>query len=251
MPAGLRGRKNGHTPIYEQLYRYIKDRIEDGTYKIGSVIPSESEMQKQFGVSRITVRRAISDLEHDGFVKKRRGAGTVVEPRKIERDLALFNSFGGSAKVRGDRPGSIILQCRQVEASVKVAEKLGIACGDPVYFLKRLRMINGRIIGLHATFIRSDLGVTLSRDDFDTSTSLYELLESRNIQLGSADETMEAKMSNAELRRDLFLEEDQPVIYKERVTYDVSGRPVEFSENTYIGEIYKYYIHIVNVREGR
>ena len=55
----------------------------------------------------------------------------------------------------------------------------------------------------------------------------------------------------AELRRDLFLEEDQPVIYKERVTYDVSGRPVEFSENTYIGEIYKYYIHIVNVREGR
>ena len=42
--------KNGHTPIYEQLYRYIKDRIEDGTYKIGSVIPSESEMQKQFGV---------------------------------------------------------------------------------------------------------------------------------------------------------------------------------------------------------
>ncbi len=242
--------KNG-IPIYEQLYRYIKGCIEDGTYKIGSVIPSESEMQKQFGISRITVRRAISDLEHDGYVRKRRGAGTVVEPRKIERDLSVFNSFGGSAKVRGDRPGSIILQFRRVDASTKVAEKLGISYGDPVYFLKRLRLLNGRIIGLHATYIRSDLGITLSEDDFDSSTSLYELLESRNIRLGSADETMEAKMSNAELRRDLFLEEDQPVIYKERITYDTEGKTVEFSENTYIGEIYKYYIHIVNVREGR
>ena len=117
--------KNG-IPIYEQLYRYIKGCIEDGTYKIGSVIPSESEMQKQFGISRITVRRAISDLEHDGYVRKRRGAGTVVEPRKIERDLSVFNSFGGSAKVRGDRPGSIILQFRRVDASTKVAEKLGL-----------------------------------------------------------------------------------------------------------------------------
>lgn len=251
MEKGFVIEKNEKSPLYEQLYRYIKECIENGTYKIGSVIPSENEMQKQFGVSRVTVRRAISDLEHDGYVKKRRGAGTVVEPRKIERDLSAFNSFGGSAKVRGDKPGSIILQCKEIEANVKVAEKLGIACGDVVFFLKRLRLLNGRIIGLHVTYIRSDLGVSLSADDFDCYTSLYELLESRNIHLGSADETMEAKMSNAELRRELFLEKDQPMIYKERVTYDVHGRPVEFSENTYIGEIYKYYIHIVNVREGQ
>lgn len=241
--------KTSSVPIYQQLYCHIKNCIENGTYKVGSTIPSESDMQQAFGVSRITVRRAISDLEHDGFLRKRRGAGTVVEPLKIERDIATFNSFGGSARVKGDKPGSIILQCKEVEASVKVAQMLKVECGEKVFFLKRLRLLNSRIIALHATYISGRLGLEISRDNFDSTTSLYELLEENGIDLGSADETMEAKMSNSEIRRELFLEEDQPVVYKERVTYDTDGRPVEFSENTYISEIYKYYIHIVNVKD--
>lgn len=249
MSEGFLVDRSSKSPIYEQLYRYIRKGIEEGTYKAGDIIPSEKEMQEQFGISRITVRRAISELENDGFVKKRRGAGTVVEQQKIERDLAVFNSFGGSARVKGDRPGSIILQFKTMEANVKVAEKLKIPCGEKVYFLKRLRMLNGRIIGLHMTYVRSDLGFALSQGDFDSNTSLYALLESRGINLGSADETMEARLSNSELRRELFLEKDQPVVYKERVTYDTDGQSIEFSQNTYIGEIYKYYIHIVNVRE--
>lgn len=243
--------KNSNSPIYEQIYRCIKNRIETGVYKIGDVIPSESDMQKDFGVSRITVRRAIADLEHDGFVKKRRGAGTVVEPKKTERDLSIFTSFSGSAKAKGARPGSIILQLRLMRANVKVAEKLRISCDDLVYFLKRLRLINGRIIGLNESYIRRDLGFEISREDFDTNTSLYEYLEQKGIRLGSADETMEARRSTAELRRDLFMDEDNPVMHKERVTYDADGRPIEFSENNYMAETYKYYIHIENVHDGR
>lgn len=243
--------KNSQSPIYAQLYCHIKNCIENGEYRPGDIIPSESEMQKEYAVSRITVRRAISDLEHDGYVKKRRGAGTVVEPRKLERDLAAFSSFGGSAKVKGDHPGSIILQLSTIPANVKVAEKLKIKCNADVYFLRRLRLINGRIIGLHETYLRSDLGFSLSKDDFDSNTSLYELLETMGIELGSADETMEARMSTPDLRHELFLKDDKPVIYKERVTYNTDGTPVEFSENSYIGDTYKYYIHIVNVREGR
>lgn len=242
--------KNSRVPIHEQLYCYIKQCITDKTYPVGAVIPSESEMQAQFGVSRITVRRAVSDLERDGFVKKRRGAGTVVIPQKLERDLSSFNSFGGSARVKGQRPGSIILRFEELQVpSVKVAEKLQIGTDENVYLLKRLRMINGRISGLNETYINCRLGVNLSRDDFDSDTSLYELLESRGIHLGSADETIEAKMSDAKLRRELFLDKDQPMVYKERVTYDTDNIPVEFSENTYIAEIYKYCVHIVNVRE--
>lgn len=77
------------------------------------------------------------------------------------------------------------------------------------------------------------------------------MLESRGVKLGSADETMEARMADQAIKKDLFLKGDQPVIYKERITYDVDGRTVEFSQNTYNAEIYKYYVHIINVKEGK
>ena len=205
-------------------------------------------MQEMFEVSRITVRRAISDLEHDGYLIKRKGRGTIVCPQKKERDMSVFNSFSGDANVKGDKPGSIILHCKEVEASVKIAEMLQVETGEKVYFLKRLRLLNGRIIALNETYVSGRLGFALRGEDFDSTTSLYEYLEQHGIVLGSADETVEAKMATSEIRRELFLEESKPLVYKERVTYDMNGRPVEFSENSYLSDSYKYYIHITNVR---
>ena len=66
--------------------------------------------------------------------------------------------------------------------------------------------------------------------------------------LGGADDTVEANMATSEIRRELFLVESKPLVYKERVTYDMNGRPVEFSENSYLSDSYKYYIHSTNVR---
>ncbi len=240
--------KNSSVPLHHQLYLYIKNLIETGEYKEGESLPSENEMIKLYEISRITIRRAIADLQHDNLVLKRRGSGTVVQHIKKERALSQFSSFSGDAKVKGDKPGSIILKIKKMEAGVKVGEKLNIASKSLVYFIKRLRLLNGRLIALHETYVRSDLGFTIKSSDFDTNTSLYEFLIEQGIKLGSADETIEAKMSSNEVKRDLFLEESQPVIYKERVTFNQEGTPIEFSENTYVSDSYKYYVHIVNVR---
>ncbi|MEG0164454.1 GntR family transcriptional regulator [Anaerorhabdus sp.] len=240
--------KNSSVPIHHQLYLYIKDLIESGEFSEGESLPSENEMIKLYEISRITIRRAISDLEHDGLVLRRRGSGTVVQHIKKQRTLSQFSSFSGDAKVKGDKPGSIILKIEKMEAGVKVGEKLNIASKSQIYFIKRLRLLNGKLIALHETYVRSDLGFSIKNSDFDTNTSLYEFLEEHGIKLGSADETIEAKMSSSEVKRDLFLEDNQPVIYKERVTFDQNGKPIEFSENTYIADSYKYYVHIVNVR---
>lgn len=242
--------RDSKAPIHQQLYRFIKECIDDGTFKEREAIPSEKDMQELFDVSRITVRRAISDLEHDGYLRKIRGKGTFVERIKKEKPLSSFTSFSGDAKVKGDKPGSIILACRKMEASVKVADRLQIEPGESITYLKRLRLLNGKIIALHESHISSRIGIEICEDDFDTTTSLYEYLEENGISLGSADETLEVKMASFELRRDLFLEETQPLVYKERVTYDSEGHPVEFSQNSYIAETYKYYVHIVNVKDG-
>lgn len=240
--------KDSSVPMHHQLYKYIKECIEKNIFKEGEALPSENEMIKLYEISRVTVRRAIADLEHDGYVMKRKGSGTIVQHIKKQRELSTFASFSGDAKVKGDSPGSIILKLEIMEPTVKVAAKLQIPSTSKVYFLKRLRLLNGRLIGVNETYIRSDLGFQIQNDDFDATTSLYEYLENHGIELGSADESIEAKMISPEVKKELFLDENQPVVYKERVTYDCDLRPIEFSENTYVADSFKYNVHIVNVR---
>lgn len=244
--------KTSEAPLYYQLYSILKERIIDGVYAVGSILPSESDMIQEFGVSRITIRRALSDLENDGYIEKRKGKGSIVLRMRLERPLTVFNSFSGDALARGDRPSSIVLSLERVPAGVHVAERLGIPASSDVYALIRLRLLNGRIVALHKSYIRTDLGFEVSPEDFGEDTSLYSFLEERGVVLGSADETVEARLASSELRRYLFIDEQScAVVYKERVTYDSRMMPVEFSENSYRGDQYKYSVHIVNVTGGK
>lgn len=244
--------KTSDVPLYYQLHVILKERIVDGTYQIGKTLPSESEMVQEFGVSRITVRHALTQLENDGYIEKRKGKGSIVLRMRLDRPLTVFNSFSGDTIARGDKPGSIVLSLDRAPAGVHIAEKLGISASDEVYSLIRLRLLNGRIVALHKSHIRTDLGFEIVPSDFGEDTSLYSFLGEKGIELGSADETVEARLATNELRRYLFIDDQYcAIVYKERVTYDVLMRPVEFSENSYRGDQYKYSIHIVNVTGGK
>ena len=238
-------------PLYYQIYKALKQNITDGIYKVGSSLPSESELIKKFKVSRITVRRALADLETDGYIVRQKGKGSIILRMKLERPLTVFNSFTGDALSRGDKPSSIILQLTKQSAGVLVAEKLSIEPTNDIYFLSRLRLLNGRMVAIHRSYIRSDLGFVIKDKDFTSDTSLYAFLEEKGIELGSADETVEARLANTEVKRYLFIDDvARAVIYKERTTYDRLMKPVEFSENVYLGDQYKYSVHIVNVKGG-
>lgn len=241
--------KSSNIPIHHQLYSHIKEKIENGDFKENTIIPSEQELQDIFKVSRITVRRAISDLSHDGYLLKKRGIGTIVLPKKRNRDLSRFESFTSNAVKKGERPSSVVLECKRVQANVKVANMLNLKIGEYVYLLKRLRLINGKIIAIHNSYISAKLGFEINTDDFDSDTSLYDFLKKNNIKLDNADETCEAKIPEPDVRRDLYMEEHEPILYRERVTYSDKNTPVEYSENSYIAKRYKYNIHISNITD--
>ena len=129
--------KNSNLPMHQQLYLILKEKIEKGEYKEHSQIPSESEIQSMYKISRVTVRRAISDLERDGFVKKRKGAGTYVLPQKKYKDYFAFRGFSEDVAAHGQVPGSIILKCKKVEAGVRIGEILQVPPDEQVGYLKR------------------------------------------------------------------------------------------------------------------
>lgn len=240
--------KESSIPLHQQIYLLIKDGIVSGELSEGDRLDSESEFQQRFNVSRITVRRALSDLDHDGLIIRKKGIGTTVAPIKQERELDSFNSFSSRARSEGDIPGSIILKSERVVASIKVSQKLKVEAGSEVFLLKRLRLLNGKIIALHDSYVALSNKFEIKSNSFNENTSLYDFLESKGIELGSADEFLETGLPSLEVSKSLYIETGTPIMFKERVTYTVDGEPIEYSENTYVGSRYKYHIHLTKVR---
>ena len=97
-------------PLYRQLMARIRDDVSSGVYPPESQIPSEQEMCARYGVSRVTVRRAISELTDEGILRKQQGKGTFVCTPKLCRDLRDINSFHECCRMQGVTPGTRLSQ---------------------------------------------------------------------------------------------------------------------------------------------
>lgn len=231
-------------PLYMVVYEELKKKINNEIYTSGQFLPSETELQQIYNVSRITVRRALSDLEHDGFVKRIKGTGTKVLAKKKHSDLYKLLGFSEDAKQNGEEATSVILKFSVEPAPVSVAEFLRIEPNEEVYYLKRLRLLDGRIAGMFETYISKRLGFTIDTDKFDSKTSLYDFYEKHGIIISDATETIEAVMPNSQIKRDLFLEEDEPIFFRQRITYSNTNIPIEFSKNYYKASGFTYVISL-------
>lgn len=235
-------------PLYKVIYKELVKRIENNTYPVQSLVPSESELQEEFGVSRITVRRSLQDLEVDGYIKKVQGKGAYVLPHIPYSDLSAVKSFSEEAHSEGENPSSIIIEFSTVKGTPHVLENLSANEGDDIYYLKRLRLKNNRIIGLNETYISKARVGEIMDGDLDEFTSIYDLYETRGIEIGSGLEVIKAELAGESIAQQLYMADSDPVFKRERVTYDSDGEPIEFSINTYKASEYKYVIKLGKVK---
>ncbi|MDF9824751.1 GntR family transcriptional regulator [Breznakia sp. PF5-3] len=232
------------TPLYLQVYKELLKRIENGIYEVNDMLPSEAELQKEFSVSRITIRRSLQDLELAGYIKISRGKGAHVLPHRQYTNLVGASSFSQEAVKSGERPSSIILDFHEMKASGIICEYLQVNEGDDIYYLKRLRLKNGRIIGMNETYISKKFGLIISDQDLDEKTSIYALYEKHGESIERAVETIEAQMPSSSMRNELYMSEGEPVFRRERITYGSNNLALEFSINTYKANEYKYVIQL-------
>ena len=226
------------------VYEELKKKINNETYAPGQFLPSETELQQIYNVSRITVRRALADLEHDGIVKRIKGAGTKVLAKKKHSDLYKLLGFSEDAKQNGEEVTSVILKFSIEPAPVAVAEFLKIEPNEDVYYLKRLRLLDGRIAGIFETYISQRFDFKINIDEFDSKTSLYDFYEKHNVIIGTGTETIEAIMPNSQIREELFMEKEEPIFLRQRITYSNLNVPIEFSKNYYKASRFTYVISL-------
>lgn len=226
----------------------LRGSIEQGEFKPGDRLPSESQLCNDYGVSRGTVVRAIEQLVAEGIVHRRQGAGSFVARPSLHRRAGNLLSFSESAAVEG-------LRSEQVHLSLDEAtdeQTREFQCDTPAMFLCRLRYLDGLPCAVHRSIIpihvsrRIDALNGKGEDQLlDPAFSLYDAFEGAGFRVREARERVATRLAGPEESRLLNITEPAPVMVVFRRSYDGSGRLVEAVEAVYHGEFYTYDMRLV------
>lgn len=232
-------------PLYMQIKEALRAKILDGTYAAHERLPSEREMIDAFGVSRITVRQAMNDLQKEGLLFKVHGKGTFVAMPSVSQELTHLQGFGEAMRLQGHETHSEVFGLSTVKASSLACLKLGIAEGSAVTEIKRVRYLNRDPVSIDYSWVRHETGSRLSEKNL-REKDLFSLLENELHQpLHSADIEIEATSASNEVAMRLHVSNGSPILRIERLTFAAENRPLVFEYLHYPAERFKYKMKIM------
>lgn len=211
-------------------------------------LPTERELADEFAYSRLTVRRALDQLEHDGIVYRVQGAGTFVSDTRIAKSFEL-TSFSEDMRARGMTPGSQSAHVEVRPAGMKVGYALGLSPMEPVVHISRVRTADGIPICSEDCYLPERLAPGLSEED--VAGSLYEILTSQyGVEIERADQVIAVTVLEPAHAEQLQVPAFSPAFHIVRTSRDGTGRAVEYAESVYRGDRYSYELTVLRRREA-
>ena len=234
-------RTDDSKPLYITMADDIRNGIASGQYPPGSRIPTEAELEAFYGVSRITVRKAMELLVNEGAVTRRRKVGSFVSEKKMIRYLNKCMSFTQMCERNGSVAGAKFLSAELVATWPSLAEALNLDKGeDRVLCIRRLRTCNGAPVTVEENFFSRAYSFLLSED---LEGSLYEILASHGIQVGNSEKTLGICYATKELAEMLNVSEGEALLLMQDLVYDTEGRPVFSGKEIVDTGHFEYRIH--------
>lgn len=211
---------------YHHIAEEIKGRVLSGTYAAGRVLPSESELSGEFGVSRVTVRKALEVLRDLGLVDSRQGFGWFVAGETVRQPLARLATIEDQMRDSGMTSQRQVLEFAFEKAPVDVATALNTS---QVLRVRRINLANGEPFAIVTVWCAAELGQHLSRADVERS-SFYELLD---IAFAGATQTIGADAATQDEATLLKIPIGSPVLCCQRTTQSVEGKTVLVSRHVF------------------
>ncbi|MFI6285184.1 GntR family transcriptional regulator [Streptomyces sp. NPDC051018] len=224
-------------PLYFQLSQQLESAIERGALTPGSLLGNEIELAGRLGLSRPTVRQAIQSLVDKGLLVRRRGVGTQVVHSQVKRPLEL-SSLYDDLEAAGQRPATVVLRNTVGSAGARAAGALGIAESAEVRSIERLRYAHGEPMALLVNELPAGL-LACDTEQLE-ATGLYRMMRAAGITLHSARQSVGARAATAAEAELLGEEAGGPVLTMERITFDDTGRAVEFGSHIYRASRYAF-----------
>ena len=220
-----------------QLRAYLLGLIE-GELSPHDKMPTERELAETFGVTRLTVRRALDQLDYEGRVYRTQGAGTFVSEPRIAKSVEL-TSFTDDMRARGLTPGSQSVSVVEIPAGAEIGARLGISPRDHVAHIFRIRTADGEPMCLENTYIPAGLAPGLAQRPIEGS--LYQTLtEAYSLRIEKAEQSVHATVLDPDAATALGVPEFSPAFKVSRVAYDARNRRIEYAESIYRADRYSY-----------
>ncbi|WP_353558155.1 GntR family transcriptional regulator [Paraburkholderia terrae] len=242
---------NSPIPLYQQIKDALRSGILDGKYPPHGRMPSESELQEMFEVSRITIRQALGDLQKEGLIFKVHGKGSFVSQPKTIQNITSLQGFAESMSDDGYEIVNRVVSFAFVAANDEVASRLALDPGTKVAEIHRVRLVNREPTSYEITFLPEALGKKLQRADLATRDIFLILENDCGVALGSADLSIDAIPAHAPITRALELKKDAPVLRVERLTYDSNRQPIDFEYLYFKGGTFQYRLRVDRKRSGK
>ncbi len=231
-------------PLYYQFKQSLLERFENDEFPAGRPIPPEMDLMNQYGISRATVRRAMQEMEHEGYIHRTPGRGTFVLRTRIRRGLTRLSSFTEDMQQRGKAVTSRLLDFARKVPPPHIAQQFGLGPEEALLYIYRLRLADGSPIVLNASYIQLPPEISITEKEMRAAGSLWALLERKGLHLIEADRVIEAVLASEERANLLEVPVGVALLLVEGMAYTINHIPVEYSQVITSGERYKYSVHL-------
>lgn len=223
-------------PLYIQLEELIRDNIDNGIWKSQTAIPSESELSKEFNLSRMTIRTACQNLVQEGTLYRVPGKGTFVSEPKIMTESLAYMGFREQLERMGYETTTKLLDSTIIQASSSVARKLRIPEGTSVMLIERMRYLKGKPISLHYSYIPIQLCEGLEKHDL-VDEQLCVILETEyQLRPSRIQETLESVKASKKESQLFCVDEAYPLLILADILFDRDEMPYEYSKVVFRGD---------------
>ena len=229
IPAGRIERRQG-TSLNHQIFLVMRDRIMNGQYDPGQLLPGEEELARLFAVSRVTIRSAMATLEAERLIERRQGVGTFVSSliRSTQLHAPVADVIDHIADI--DRKTTVrLIEFDYVKAPLHIQSMFGCESNAVFQRAVRLRSIGTKAIFYVTTFLPQEIAKEFTRDELD-GTSLYKLLQRSGIRLHSGNQVVSAQLADPTVAPLLDVNVGAPLLQIRRQHFDKDSKPIEYFE---------------------
>ncbi|MHC4221204.1 MAG: GntR family transcriptional regulator [Planctomycetota bacterium] len=238
------------TSLYKQIHLTIRNRILSGEYPDQSLLPGEMKLSRQFGVSRITAKRALNELAAEGLCSRKRGSGSLV----------TFNPSNGPLQANaqglldfisyvGQKAGGVLLELEYLPASSEIAEIMKIPAGIDIQRTVKVRYFDDKPFSYLTTCVPAGIGRLINPDDLG-NTAVLTLLERQGLKIAQAEQTITSTLADTTVAEALNIKPGSPLLRITRIVFDSSMSVVEYIVGLYRPDRFEYRMMLSRVSDG-
>ena len=226
------------SPLYRQLMERLRADIAAGIYRAHSRIPSEQALCETYGVSRVTVRKALSELTREGLLERQQGKGTFVSAPRLQSNLRDISSFHDACRLMGCEPGARLIHAQLVPAGERDRERLGCT-EEQVVEIVRLRLADGQPVMIETNRFPLSCAWLIERK---LTGSLYALLQEQGLVAQRGIHEISLTYATAAEARLLDTQPGSALLKLDQIIYDQHDQPLHTSHQVIRGDRFTFRI---------